>query len=150
MTRIEFRHEIKPLFDTYGLKINMTQDTFDIWYEHLGGYEANIVHKAISDHIAESAFVPTIAELKKSCESQIHEYKRETEYISTSWQNITLCRPSVEVTNEAYEDFMKYVSGFENRLERAHQVYKWVSEYHGEKTLGEMMKALCEKLKNQS
>lgn len=151
MIRDEFKKEIKPLFDVYGSKINMTQAAYDIWFVHLGGYDPKVLRKAINDHIGASSFPPMIADLKKLCEEQMQERRNMNKYINAIWQHIVDCRPDGEATDTARKCFDEYLETYgDKRLDGANKVYRWVEGYTGEKSLEEMMKALCEKSKNQS
>lgn len=156
MTREEFKSIIRLLLGAYKNRFEMNQGDFDVWYEVFSDLDYNTLRKATMEHIKQSKYVPTPADIKEQYNHIVSENDKVMERLKEDYNRITGLYPDGHSPEawEAYMSLIKSAKGnpFAVSDRIAYCVSKYISTAKGDvPSLAEFIRGLrCDSSRNRS
>ncbi len=122
---------MRKIQDAYANKFRLSEGMIETWYECLNDLDANDLHRAVTAHIRESVYPPTVADLRKRCQQMNEERKSYHAELRSSCDTIVALYPYTgEDENTVRETFSRIIRQFDgDKLGRAREMEAGTARY---------------------
>ena len=114
MTREEVKGIIKKLRDAYGNKIEITNESLNIWCDCLKDCNNKFMPEAVRRYISNNEYPPTIASIMKCYKEVDAEYRDMHRKVMYEYESGIECYLGEKHGKEDFKAFSEYIRTFES------------------------------------
>lgn len=137
MKREELKSILQKITVAYPDKFKINQEIFDLWYECLSDLEPVKTDMAVLNHIKQSRFVPTIADIRNGYDNMVNE---RDETIRRCFHSMISHFNDIEGAFDVFADIISRQEE-KKKVPAAEWICGYVVEHQNEDTLINLIKA---------